>query len=216
MDTEFKKRILTSLLIIPFSLFFIIQGSLFFLIFLIFFLTISVYEWLNMNKNKLVKFIGVIYLLFTFYFTYLLRTDAGLSAFLLILLICVFTDLGGYTFGKLFKGPKLTKISPKKTYAGVYGGIIFSIIAGLVYVKYQTFFGILKTSFFLENNFNLILIILLISVISQIGDLVISYFKRLSKIKNTGNLLPGHGGILDRIDGIIFAIPFSYALLTYL
>ena len=69
----------------------------------------------------------------------------------------------------------------------------------------------------LENlNLYFLIIILLISLISQVGDLIISYFKRVAKVKDTGNLLPGHGGLLDRVDGIIFAIPISYLLLTYL
>ena len=141
-----------------------------------------------------------------------------------MIIICIFTDLGGYIFGKIFKGPKLTKISPKKTYAGLIGSFILSIVGALVYIKYINLGGAayLEIQYLLSikglENFKLyfLIIILFISLISQIGDLIISYFKRLAKVKDTGNLLPGHGGLLDRVDGIIFAIPVSYLLFNYL
>ena len=129
-------------------------------------------------------------------------SGTGLYVFLGILLVCISTDIGGYVFGKLLKGPKLTKISPNKTYAGVFGGYLFSIISLSSYVNY------LGQNFELEN----FVLVIVISTISQIGDITVSYFKRLSKIKNTGKLIPGHGGILDRIDGMIFAFPFYYIL----
>ena len=120
-------------------------------------------------------------------------------------------------FGKIFKGPKLIKISPNKTYAGMIGSFVLSTLSILIFIKYPKFFSLNDT--FLElnkSNLYYIFIILLISAISQIGDLIISYFKRLAKVKNTGKLLPGHGGLLDRFDGIIFAIPTSYVLIKYL
>ncbi len=216
MDKEFQKRILSSLVMIPLSLLFIIKGSLFFILFLFTIFIITSYEWINLCKKKFfMKIIGLIFLASSFCFAYLLRLDEGYNIFIFVLLISVFTDIGGYSFGKFFKGPKLTKISPNKTYAGVVGGLIVSLVGGLIYIEY-----ILPTRLMLSFaisfeqyiNFNLYLffIILIISIISQIGDLVISYFKRLAKIKDTGKLIPGHGGLLDRIDGIIFAIPFSY------
>jgi phosphatidate cytidylyltransferase len=125
-----------------------------------------------------------------------------------VILISVFSDIGGFVFGKVFKGPKLTKISPNKTYSGVFGSLIFSLIIGFIYINYNEQF---LTKFDL-NYLNLIMIIILISIINQIGDLIISYFKRLKNIKNTGKILPGHGGLLDRIDGIIFTIPSSYIM----
>ena len=120
-------------------------------------------------------------------------------------------------FGKIFKGPKLIKISPNKTYAGMIGSFVLSTLSIIIIIKYLKFFSLNDT--FLElnkSNLYYIFIILLISAISQIGDLIISYFKRLAKVKNTGKLLPGHGGLLDRFDGIIFAIPTSYVLIKYL
>ena len=220
ISKELQKRILSSIILIPIAIFFILQGKLFFVSFLSIFFLVTCYEWIKMNKINFFKIIGVFYLLFAFILAYLLRENISLGLFILVIIICIFTDLGGYTFGKIFKGPKLTKISPKKTYAGVFGGFILSLVAALIYLKY--------TSNGLTSYFNLsilsdstinkiyILFVLVISFISQIGDLIISYFKRLAKIKDTGNLLPGHGGLLDRVDGIIFAIPASYLLIYYL
>ena len=134
----------------------------------------------------------------------------------MIIIVCIFTDIGGYIFGKTFKGPKLIKISPNKTYSGMFGGFILSIIGTFIFLKYSNFISsYLPLSSLKNNNLYLILFILFISAVSQIGDLIISYFKRLSKVKNTGNILPGHGGLLDRIDGIIFAIPTSYLLIKF-
>lgn len=220
INKELKKRILSSIALIPISIFFIFQENIFFAFFLSTLFLISSYEWIKMNKREIVKIIGIFYLLFAFYMAYLLREELSIELFIFILVICVFTDLGGYLFGKIFKGPKLTNISPKKTYAGVVGGFILSLFATLIYLKLGLFdiVSYLNFSTLIDNDsvFNdmLFLFILFLSLISQVGDLIISYFKRLAKVKDTGSLLPGHGGLLDRIDGIIFVIPISYLLLT--
>ncbi len=145
-----------------------------------------------MTKRYDFKIFGIIFLLLSFYSVHLIR-DRELFEFLMIFIICITTDIGGYIFGKTFKGPKLTKISPNKTYSGVVGGLLMSVVVAYLFnTKY-------------DNSF-------LISGVSQIGDLIISYFKRASNIKDTGNLFPGHGGLLDRIDGMIFAFPFVYLI----
>ena len=125
--------------------------------------------------------------------------------FLYVISICFFTDIGGYVFGKIIGGKKLSKISPNKTIAGTVGSFISSIIPLIIVLNFN----------YLDLEFNLtnIIFCLLISLISQLGDLFISLIKRKANIKDTGNLLPGHGGILDRVDGIIFAVPFTYFLL---
>ena len=129
------------------------------------------------------------------------------SIFLFFIIVCIFTDIGGYIFGKTFKGPRLTKVSPKKTYTGVIGSFLISLIFALIYIKYLG----QKSRILLEiDPIFIILLILFISLISQVGDLIISYFKRKAKIKDTGKILPGHGGFLDRIDGIIFVMPLTY------
>jgi len=224
INKELQKRILSSLIIIPIVFFFIIKGSVFFVFFLGIFLLATAYEWLKMNKKRILKFIGIIYLVIITYLAYLLRNDLGLNIFIFVMIICIFTDIGGYIFGKILKGPKLTKISPNKTYAGVLGSFVFPIVACSIYAQLQSstlFFSsysIFDVNFFLlqYDELKFMLIVLFISLISQIGDLIVSYFKRLSKVKDTGNLLPGHGGLLDRVDGIIFAIPVSYLLFNYL
>ena len=205
MIKEFEKRLLSSLILIPIAIFFIIQGSVFFIFFLSILFLATSYEWLKMNiKNNLLKLLGVIFLLFSFYSAFFLRDTLGPDFFLFIICVCIFTDIGGYVFGKVFKGPKLTKISPNKTYAGVAGGFILSLIAGLIFLK------ITEDELFNSYTIDFLIFIFIISLISQIGDLIISYFKRKAKIKDTGKFLPGHGGFLDRVDGLIFVIPIIY------
>ena len=159
------------------------------------------------KDNELIKIFGLFFLFFSFFSTIYLRQYIGLNFFLFLIIVCIFTDIGGYIFGKTFKGPRLTKVSPKKTYSGVIGSFLISLIFGLIYIKYLG----QKSRILLEiDPIFIILLILLISLISQVGDLIISYFKRKAKIKDTGKILPGHGGFLDRIDGIIFVMPLTY------
>ena len=162
-------------------------------------------------KKKNYSFFGFIFLIFSFYSIYKLRNDftGDYYYILLITSICVFTDIGGYFFGKLLKGPKLTKLSPNKTYAGMIGGYVLSLI--LITLIFNNYF---QLELHIKSNFNLFIFTLIISTISQVGDILISYFKRLSKIKDTGKIIPGHGGLLDRVDGMIFAFPFSYIILS--
>ena len=208
MIKEFEKRLLSSIILIPISIFFIVKGSVFFIFFLSVLFLVTSYEWFKMNKkNDLLKIFGIIFLFLSFYTTLEIRENYKVNNFLLIIIICIFTDIGGYVFGNIFKGPKLTSISPKKTYSGVFGGFLLSLIAGLIFTNY--FF--VDQKIFNENLF-LLIVILFISMISQIGDLVISYFKRKAKLKDTGKIIPGHGGLLDRIDGMIFVFPIFYLI----
>ena len=161
-----------------------------------------------MIKRADIKFLGILFLCFSFYSAFFFR-DQNLEGFLLIILICVSTDIGGYIFGNLFKGPKLSKISPNKTQSGMIGGFVLSLISSSIFVL-QYGNDIYIDQNLIENDLKFIILILSISGVSQIGDLIISYFKRSSKIKNTGNIIPGHGGLLDRIDGMIFVFPFVY------
>jgi phosphatidate cytidylyltransferase len=211
MKNEIYKRILSSILLIPLSLFFIIKGSFFFTFFLVVCFLITSYEWHMMSKKKKHNFLGYIFLLFSFFSVFELRNNFSGDYFylLLITVICVATDIGGYIFGKTFKGPKLTKISPNKTYSGMIGGFFLSIIFTNILVNNLYF---IQTK--IEFNKEFFFIVLLVSAVSQLGDILISYFKRLSKIKNTGKIIPGHGGLLDRIDGMIFAFPFFYIILS--
>ncbi len=207
MNQEIIKRILSSIIIVAIALFFIIKGSFFYIFFLSVFFFITIFEWYKMTKNKNYFLLGLIFLILSFLSAFLLR-NIFLYDFILVILICISTDVGGFVFGKLFKGPKLTKISPNKTYSGMIGSFFLSIISALLYTNYYDL---------VYWTVNILLIaVILISSISQIGDLTVSYFKRKSKIKNTGNIIPGHGGILDRIDGMLFAIPFAFILFKFL
>ena len=212
MNNEFLKRILSSIVLIPVTIFFIIKGTIFFNFFLLICLLATIYEWRVLTRNRFHKISGYLFILISYYFVYLLRNDfdGKYTLFFLILLICVSTDLGGYIFGKIFKGPKLIKISPNKTYAGMIGSFVLSIISTSIYINYYEFFIIKKAEILSFYDF---IFVILISSVSQLGDIIISYFKRKSKIKNTGKIIPGHGGILDRIDGMIFAFPSSYLIL---
>ena len=208
INTELKKRILSSILLIPISFFFIIQGSVLFIFFLSLIFLMTSFEWFKMTKkNDLLRIFGLFFLIFSFWTAIYLRQYIGLNFFIFLIIVCIFTDIGGYLFGKILKGPKLTKISPNKTYSGVIGSFLISLISGYIYIKY---FG-QKSKIILETDpVFIIFLILLISLASQIGDIVISYFKRKAKLKDTGKILPGHGGFLDRIDGIIFVMPFTF------
>ena len=166
------------------------------------------------NKNFNFKFlvlniITFFYIFFIFCnFSIKIHNLEGPIFFLYLISICIFTDIGGYVFGKFFGGKKLTKISPNKTISGTIGSFLFSFIPLILFSNLDYIY--------LEFNFMNILFVLLISFVSQLGDLFICIFKRKAKIKDTGNILPGHGGVLDRVDGIIFALPFSYLLLKFI
>jgi len=206
MSKELIKRLITSVFIIIITFCFVYLGGIFFNLFLLSIFIISLIEWKNLTNNLLILMLGLIFLLFSIISAYFLRND-NLNFFIFTLLISVSSDLGGYIFGKLFRGPKLTHISPNKTYSGMIGSYLMSIFLGLIFTFY------LQQPFILEfYSLSLIIIILIISTVNQLGDLLISYFKRKKKIKDTGKLLPGHGGLLDRIDGIIFSIPISFSI----
>ena len=216
MNTELKKRILTSTLlliglVLMFFFTYILIGSL---------ILLGIICWIEFYslvckilkketlKNKLLRFLYKALSLFYLSFVvvlilYVKSINPELQIFIIYsLLVSIMSDLGGFTFGKFFKGIKLTKISPKKTVAGSIGSLIFSIMLIPFFINYNN-----------DNNLlDLIVITLLISIISQIGDLFISLLKRKAKVKDTSDLLPGHGGILDRVDGIIFAIPLGFSL----
>ena len=196
------KRIISAVLFLPLALYFILSGPYMLAFFLFINFLIASYEWNMMTKNKILKIIGLFFLIISFYTFYKISIDVWKVLF--VILICVSTDIGGYIFGKIFKGPKLTKISPNKTYAGMIGGYFLSFLSLIILGLYFEQYVILST-----QNF---IITFLISSVSQIGDLILSYFKRKSNIKNTGKIIPGHGGLLDRIDGMIFSFPAFYII----
>ena len=211
---EFQKRLITSFfLFIVLYLSFLNNIILALTLFLVTYLTLS--EFSNIfikifNKKKLL--ITIILFLSLCYLTYFslsiwvfLTSDINEDKilFLFILSICISTDIGGYVFGKTFKGKKITKISPNKTYSGMLGSFSLSFATSILFFNYVDF------------KINIILLIFIISFFSQIGDLFVSFLKRKAKIKDTGNFLPGHGGILDRLDGILIGVPIGIILVSY-
>ena len=209
MDQEISKRIFSSIILLPIVILIIITGSFIFNFFLILCLLISAYEWHVMIKKIIKKYLGILFITLSFYSIFKIRNsiDGEYIYLLLITIICISTDIGGYLFGKLLKGPKLTKISPNKTFSGMMGSFLLPII--LLYFFSET----INFDYSYKINLEIITFTILVSAVSQFGDITVSYFKRVSNIKDTGKIIPGHGGLLDRIDGMIFAYPFSYSLI---
>ena len=215
--SELNKRILTSILLLFILLLsFIDTKILYVMLFVINFFVID--EFIKIFKkifkgNTLSCFLSIILMIiylcyFTLVIIVFLTQSFEINKFkiLFILSICIATDIGGYTFGKTIGGKKITKISPNKTYSGLVGSFVISLIIGY---SFQNAYGdiiLLDSSIFL--------VIILISSISQVGDLIISIFKRKAKIKDTGSFLPGHGGILDRIDGVLLALPAGILIIS--
>ena len=193
------KRILSSIILLPFIYYLLFKGSYILILFIFILFFVACYEWHSISNNIFLKIFGYIFLILSFYSFYQISFDKTFVFFVII--ICVATDVGGYFFGRILKGPKLTKISPKKTYNGVIGGYFLSLVSFLI---------IINSSDYFNASIKYFLLIFLISTVSQIGDIIISYFKRLSNIKDTGKIIPGHGGLLDRIDGMIFVFPIVY------
>ena len=223
MSLELRNRIITSIALFLFIYISVFINSYITIIFLI---IISFISWLEFTtltnkvyrkKNEIIANLILILSFFyvtifagvTYYFIYIDNIY-----FVYILLICAFSDIGGYVFGKIFKGKKLTDISPNKTISGSLGSLLFSLVPYFLF-KVVFIYSEIEFFAFVSDNLSNILICIYLSLICQMGDLFISYFKRLSDVKDTGKILPGHGGLLDRIDGIIFAIP-ALAILGYL
>ena len=212
INKDLKKRVLTSIILL-FASILMIKFNFISIYILITLGTISIIEFLQIS-NKIFKkyyfkylfnFLFIIYILFFCYLFFIFINYLQLKIILFTLIFgCVASDIGGFVIGKIFKGPKITKISPKKTYTGALGSIIFSSVT-------------ISVSFYLfTNNFlySFLIVSVLTSISCQIGDLFFSFLKRKARLKDTGSLLPGHGGILDRIDGILFGVPLGFVYLS--
>jgi len=202
-----QKRILTSIAIFPLSIFFVFQGGYLLLSFLLAIFFIANYELFSVfKKNSNILFLDLVLILALFSIYYLSENFLWLLLWVIILVIC--SDIGGYLFGKIFKWKKLTKISPKKTLSGVLGSFIFSLLSVFIIQIIIENLQAVPRDNFLEPEFFFLAIVF--SLVAQAGDLTISYFKRLEKIKDTGKILPGHGGIFDRIDGLMFVVIVTF------
>ena len=205
-----EKRILTSVIIFPVSIFFIIKGGSYIVSFLYAILILGNFEVFSTFKRKLSIVILDLILVTSLLAILFLRNDTTSSYVLLIwvIILTVASDIGGYIFGKYFKWKRLTKISPNKTVSGAIGSYIFSIGSVFLLGFIIEFLTNIDAENFQKSRYFILAIIF--STFAQIGDLTISYFKRLEKIKDTGKLLPGHGGIFDRIDSLMFVVITAY------
>ena len=211
---NFKKRFLTSLFLL--LLFFLIFNSYIILNYCLIVLgVLSILEFLNLSRKIFKNKVGLILLniffisyIFIFCFIFLMFFNNTLLKYTLSIILfgCIASDIGGFIFGKIFKGPKLTKISPNKTYSGAIGSIVLTLIT--VSILFYYFLKIF--------NLDTIILALVVSIFCQLGDLLFSLLKRKAKIKDTGNILPGHGGVLDRLDGIYLGIPVGILTLALL
>ena len=223
ISKELDKRIFTSLflLILVFGMY---KINIILLCVLIIFGALSIFEFnkvlkilfLKRNRSKKKKilhflvylFSFIFYIFFTFISVYLLATsDFILKIFLFyFLIICLLSDIGGFVFGNIFRGPKLTKISPKKTISGAIGSVLLVTIFSFSEIFFKLFTIEIKNIFFLTT------ISIITSILCQIGDLFFSFLKRKANIKDFGNILPGHGGVLDRLDGILLGLPSAFLI----
>ena len=216
MKKELKKRIITSILLFSLVIFCVFINWPIYFLFILIASGIATSEISNLialaekstSKDSFAKkwipfrLISFFYIFFIFLIMTADLYNSGPVFIIYILLICIFSDIGGYVIGKTIGGKKLTKISPKKTISGSIGSFCFCIVPFLLFYNFDPS----KYSY----TFNNFLLCLEISLVCQLGDIFISYIKRKAKVKDTGNFLPGHGGLLDRIDGIIFAIPYVW------
>ena len=212
--SNINKRILSSIIILPISVFFILKGGNYIVSFLYAILILGNFEVFSAFKRKLTIILIDLILVISLLSVLFLRNDTASSFFLLlwVIVLTILSDVGGYVFGKFFKGKKISKISPNKTLSGVIGSFVFSIFSiFLIDIIVEIITGI-DNNFFLKPKFFILAIVF--SVTAQLGDLTISYFKRLEKIKDTGKIIPGHGGIFDRIDGLMFVVILAYILYT--
>ena len=209
-----QKRIYTSFLLL-FTVILIFKFNAILVYFLIILGVLSILEFINLTKKinlnqYILILINSFFIFYVFAYCVFFFFFSNIEIFKLILFIllfgCIASDIGGFVFGKIFKGPKLTPISPNKTFTGSAGSLILCTIV----VSFLSFF------FINTLNFKIVLVALITSMFCQSGDLLFSFLKRKANLKDTGKILPGHGGILDRLDGIFFGVPFGFLALIFL
>lgn len=214
MNLKLKKRITTSVILFLLTIFCIFINPYVFIIAIIIVSYLSWYETkhlINSINKSVTNWQRVVFNLTTLFYAFGIFTVSAIGLYFLLgpvfflyaLSVCICSDIGGYIIGKNIGGKKLTKISPNKTISGSLGSFCFSMLPLLVFNNFDKF----EYYLYSIDNF---LFCLKVSLVCQLGDLFVSYFKRKAKVKDTGRILPGHGGMLDRIDGIIFAVPFVF------
>ena len=218
MKSELLKRSISSVFLMSLIFLSALINDYIFLSILFIIVILSWIEWVRIIEKisfkKIYRIVHIVFFLIYLLMVFIVCFNVFVIDkyfFLTILMICIFSDIGGYVFGKTFGGKKLTKISPNKTISGSIGSFILSYIG--FFIIYLYFNDLLFVRLQIEA---LVFIPFFISLICQLGDLLISYYKRKAKIKNTGNIIPGHGGLLDRIDGTIFALPIGFIIISLL
>ena len=198
-----KTRFLTSIVLLPIAIFLIYSPKIIFNIFVVFVAILMSNEWTTiMNKKEekgnFWKIAGLAYILIPLSsLIYIKNQENGSDIVFWLFLILWATDIAALLVGKNIGGPKLAPtISPKKTWSGAIGGVLASM-----------FVGLLSSVVFNQTATFFIMFAGIMSVLEQIGDLTESKFKRHFDVKDSGNIIPGHGGILDRIDGLTFVAP---------
>jgi len=218
MKSNLFKRIITSIVLLIILSFCLVNNKYLWLILLTITSIISLYEFNELirkafkNKNKLIYLFQITNILFftSFIIVGYKAYNSPPVGIIFVILICIFSDTGGYIVGRLLGGKKLTKISPNKTISGSFGSFIFSLFPLIIF--FIIYPNTENLSLNIKNLISIIFVSLFLSFVCQAGDLLVSYFKRKAKVKDTGSILPGHGGLLDRIDGMIFALPAAYII----
>jgi len=206
---NFFFRVVSSLVLAPFFLWVVYINNIFFHLLLLMVFIISLYELKFVLVKKKILYIGLFFLILIFLLSVLgVRgySNNSFYYFLWVILVVWFSDIGGYIFGNIFKGPVLSKWSPKKTFSGLFGSLILSQFAFLVPSMFAQGFEYTVVIFIAQ---------FFLSVVAILGDLFFSLIKRKHNINDYSNLIPGHGGLLDRIDGMIFVMVFAYLIKTY-
>jgi phosphatidate cytidylyltransferase len=218
------KRIISACIIIPVVIFCILRGGIPFMLLVSANAVIVMYEWLGLSLKSRHKSIfillGILYVIIAFWSCYLIRVDHGVRYALLFVIMIWASDIGGYVFGKLIGGPKMAPaISPNKTWAGFAGAGIFPVIAANIYLHtYDYIYGVQTWDGITKVSLAMFVMGAIIGLVGQTGDLLISWFKRHVQVKDTGTLIPGHGGLLDRVDALMLSAPvflFFISKFTY-
>ena len=213
-----RLRLITSCILIPFSICVLLLGGIYLSFFSLIILFVGIYEILKVFKDFKSKIFLIITLITSLYALNFLANENYRSAYMLYfaILVCIGSDIGGFVFGKIIKGKKLTRISPNKTFSGVFGAYIFSFLFLFIFNTYflKTVHESINVS--LIYGINEILVTIIFSTLAQLGDLSISYLKRIDKVKDTGKIFPGHGGLFDRIDSLMFVIIVSYIFYLFI
>ncbi len=222
ISPRLRKRVISAAVIIPIVVACILANGIPFILLILANVAVAMYEWVHLSLKSRHKYIllvlGAVYVVVAFGACYLIRIDYGIKYALLFVIMIWASDIGGYVFGKIIGGPKMAKtISPNKTWAGLAGAAVFPVIAANIYLhSYSYIYEIPTLESMTKISLGLFIMGAVIGIVGQAGDLLISLFKRHVQVKDTGTLIPGHGGLLDRVDAMMLAAPvYLFFLLRF-